>query len=369
MRVLHLIDSLTPGGAERMAVNLCNALNEAGIEAWLCPTRREGLLKAQYRNPRHYFYAGKQHFADFRAFFRLLRFIRLQKIEVIHAHSSSVYWATLLHWLTGAGLLWHDHNGSLKRQMRPAPFFLKLCSRSFDAVCSVNEQLAGWAKSRLSCAPAKVFVLPNFAVPGIAGIRKTRRPDQFNILCLANIRPEKDQLTLLEAFALVQKEFPERNLKLQLVGDTVNSDYARAVRERIRRLGLENDVQLPGLQLDVQPWLSAAGMGVLSSASEGMPVAVLEYGMAGLPVVCTSVGACAAILDDGDAGLLCKPGEPEQLALQINKLLKNNTLRISLGQKLSTHIQKNYSEKAVVKQLIGIYLEITGERHPALQSA
>lgn len=367
MKVLHLIDSLSPGGAERMAVNLCNALNESGVEAWLCPTRAEGMLQAQYRYPGQYFFPAKRHFLDFRAFFRLFRFIRSRQIELIHAHSSSIYWATLLKWLSGVRLIWHDHNGSNQRMAKPASRPLWFCSHYFDAVCSVNSQLAAWAQSTLRCPRERIFELPNFADPGAGFARKSPDRVQFNILCLANIRPEKNQLGLVEAFSIAAKQHPE--LALQLVGDAPDTAYTHHLRQKITALRLENKVSIPGKQSDVSPWLADADIGILASVSEGLPLAVLEYGLAGLPVICTRVGACESLLENGAAGILCNPGDAHQMAEAIQKLLVDNNLREQLGQKLQQRVRQHYSPEAITQKLISIYRQALGHTGNSLQQA
>ena len=73
------------------------------------------------------------------------------------------------------------------------------------------------------------------------------------------------------------------------------------VQERIQQHGLESHVFLLGSRSDVPSILSGCDIGVLSSASEGMPLALLEYGVAGLPTVATRVGQVPEILDEGRA--------------------------------------------------------------------
>src|SRR5438876_11120160 len=85
----------------------------------------------------------------------------------------------------------------------------------------------------------------------------------------------------------------------------------------------------------------ACDVGVLSSRSEGMPLALLEYGMNGLPSVATRVGQCAEMLDDGRAGLLVPPAAPEPLAKAILALLQSPEQRAELGGRFRQRTQQH----------------------------
>ena len=64
MKVLHLIDSLNTGGAEMLAVNSVNLLNNAGIDAYLCATREEGLLKQRVEKIDRYIFLNRKAIFD-----------------------------------------------------------------------------------------------------------------------------------------------------------------------------------------------------------------------------------------------------------------------------------------------------------------
>ena len=82
----------------------------------------------------------------------------------------------------------------------------------------------------------------------------------------------------------------------------------------IRRLGLEERVQLAGERSDVPDLLAGSDVFVLSSRSEGLPVSVLEAMAAELPVVASNVGGLAELVVDGETGMLVPPGDPAALA-------------------------------------------------------
>jgi hypothetical protein len=112
MRILQLIDTLSAGGAERMAVNISNVLADNGYEVWLCASRTGGALEYFVDEKVNYLQLAKKHGLDIAAFFRLVKLIRKNKITLIHAHSSSVFWAVAAKvFCPGLKVIWHDHLG------------------------------------------------------------------------------------------------------------------------------------------------------------------------------------------------------------------------------------------------------------------
>ena len=112
MRILQIIDSLEAGGAERMAVNYANALAEKIDFSGLVSTRKEGALLDQINSNVSYMCLNKKGTFDLKALFVLRKFVVENKIEIIHAHSTSFFIAFLLKLLyPSLKLIWHDHYG------------------------------------------------------------------------------------------------------------------------------------------------------------------------------------------------------------------------------------------------------------------
>ena len=113
MRIVQLIDSLEPGGAERMSVNYANMLSETIAFSSLVTTRQEGPLKEELLPGVFYLFLKKKHTLDFRAVFRLRHFIKKHKIALIHAHSSSFFMAVMTKLIyPQVKIIWHDHYGN-----------------------------------------------------------------------------------------------------------------------------------------------------------------------------------------------------------------------------------------------------------------
>src|SRR5690606_14684968 len=105
--------------------------------------------------------------------------------------------------------------------------------------------------------------------------------DDFKIICVANLRPQKDHLNLLKAFEMLE---PDLKVSLHLIGEDPGTEYSTSLRKSIENSPVKLKIFFYGIQSDIIHLLKQADLGVLSSRSEGLPLALLEYGMAGLPV-------------------------------------------------------------------------------------
>jgi len=289
----------------------------------------------------------------------LAQLIRQEHIQIIHAHSSSLFLGSLVSLLTGCRLVWHDHYGPGSARSR-SPWPYRLASHRVSQVFSVTRPLANWAMNTLHIPAGQVSYLPNFVSNSAISRKSIELPGTTGqrIVCVANLRPVKDQVNLLRAMQMVVQEHPDAHLLL--VGDTSNAEYHASILAEQRLLHLENHVTLMGRREDVAGILACANIAVLASAIEGFPLAILEYGKAHLPVIATNVGECAEILDHGSAGILVEPGNPRALAAALNELLRDPQKGSSLGERLARRVEAMYSEVAAMTTILNGYRSITG---------
>ncbi|WP_386809439.1 glycosyltransferase [Lutibacter holmesii] len=354
MKVIQLIDSLTPGGAEMMAVNISNALAEEGITSYICATRSEGDLKKKISSSTRYLFLGKKSIVDFKAIYTLNKFLSHHQINIIHAHSSSYFMGFVMKLLNPKlQLIWHDHYGLSEELAKRSTFPLSWFSRFFTASIAVNSLLLKWHQ--------KYLVVGNQSfIQNFANFNPSEKVTTFlkgeqgkRIVCMANLRPQKDHLNLLKSFAI--KNTSHQEWTLHLVGKDFLDGYSEEIKMFIKIHRLENHVFLYGSCLDTAHILSQTTIAVLASSSEGLPVSLLEYGLKKLPVVVTNVGDCGSVITNNKNGLVVPKENEEALAKAINELITNATKRDEFGVELYHHVKKHYSKEAYIKQLMKIY--------------
>jgi len=351
MRILQIIDSLEAGGAERMAVNYANALAKEIEFSGLVVTRKEGALLNQVSKEVSYLFLNKIYTIDLKSLYKLRKFVIENKVEVIHAHSTSFFSAFLLKLIHPTiQLIWHDHYGDSEFLSKRPLLGLKMVLPFFNGIIAVNQQLKVWAEQKIHFK--NVVYLPNFPsqennvseqtiLQGIQGKR---------IVSLANLRVQKNHFLLLEVARKVQISYSEWTF--HLVGKDFEDDYSKKINTLILDYNLENNVFIYGSKQDIKNILEQSTIGILTSQSEGLPVALLEYGLQEKAVVVTNVGEIPSLIQDGINGFIVDTDESQLFYDSLVKLMENDILRANFGKALQMTIINNYSEKTLMHQYL-----------------
>ncbi|TVP46536.1 MAG: glycosyltransferase [Mongoliibacter sp.] len=312
MRILQLIDTLEMGGAERMAVNIANAFSEVGIESFLAVSRKEGPL-SKFLLPGVTLHSlQKRSTFDLKAFKKLMGLVKEIKPDILHAHSTSIYWAVGIRmFFPKVKLIWHDHLGVNEEVIRDNPRKeLKIFSKFIHGIITVNSEIRDWWIKELGFSPNKIKYIKNF--PFLNFKKKKKLNPIPNILHVANFRKEKGHLNLLKAVEILQAQHFDFHLKL--IGQVMDEQIFQEVNKLINTNGWNNQVSVLGPIEDVGEVLLSGDVGLVCSDREGLPVALLEYGLAGLKVISTDVGICAEVLGQGQYGYIVPANSPSHLA-------------------------------------------------------
>ena len=173
---------------------------------------------------------------------------------------------------------------------------------------------------------------------------------------VATLRSWKGHEFLLRAMTSLDKEVP-----LVIVGD----GPMRGVLEGlIERLELRARVRLAGDQRDVLPWLQALDLFALPSyANEGVPQALVQAMLCGLPCVTTLVGSIGELARDEVTALVVPPRDASALAAAIARLVGQPALRNELGIAARRHCVENFSYERMLDRMEAIYHEVAMAAH------
>lgn len=357
MRIIQIIDSLETGGAERMAVNYANALSKEIVFSGLIATRREGALLDQINENVSYLFLEKKNKIDVKAVFKLREYILRNKINIIHAHSSSFFTAVLVK-LTfpKVKIIWHDHYGSRAGESKKKNKALIFSSIFFSSIFVVNYQLKNWSQKNLLCK--KVTFIPNFIIDEKNNnqITNLKGKEGKRIVFLANLKKPKNHIAIIKAFH--DLKLNESDWSLHLIGRDYLDAYSNVLRDFIKFNSLEKHIYLCGERKDIKYILSQASIGVLASTEEGFPVTLLEYGMNSLGVVSTNAGFCSTVIQNEVNGLLFNPLNNSELKCQLQKMVSNELFRKKAGASFKVSIVENFSVEIVIEKLILEYKKL-----------
>jgi glycosyltransferase involved in cell wall biosynthesis len=387
LKVLYVITKANFGGAQRYVYDLARAAEACGHEV-VVAHGGDGLLGQRLRS------AGIRTIslpalgrdvslgADLASLLALHRLIRDLAPDVVHLNSSKVgllgalaaRWANLEAALrrtgrraailfTGHGWAFNEDRGALARlALRVMHWLTILLSHRVIAVSEeTRRQVASFpfVRRRLVVVHNGVdeaaLLDAELAWARITEgtpwrLRHPRKPP-FVVGTLAELHRNKGLSYAVEAAALLRSR-TDRPFVLAVLGE---GEQRQALEEQIGRLGLEEVVLLAGYRPGAPELLRALDVFLLSSITEAFPYALLEAGMAGLPIVATRVGGIPDLVADADTGLLVPPRSPDAIAHAILLLAEQPGQRARLGQQVRARVADGFSVEHMTTQTFAIY--------------
>jgi glycosyltransferase involved in cell wall biosynthesis len=350
MRILQLIDSLEAGGAERMAVNYANALTQQIECSGLVCTRKEGALKNQLDSKVAYLFLDKKHTLDFRAVWRLRTYVIENKIEWVQVHSTSFFMAILLKFICPfLQLIWHDHYGDSEFLASRSKYLYRLGLPFYEGVISVNQKLKNWTIQTFNFK--NVIYLPNFSTVSNSTLATTilQGAAGKRILILANLRSQKNHFLVIQLAIRIKISHPDWTF--HLVGKDFKDEYATQINQAIKQHNLGETIFMYGSKEDVPNILSQSTIGILTSASEGLPLALLEYGMAKIPVVVTNVGEMPAIVENDINGYVV-PVEEQLFYEKLVILMEDESKQAIFAERLFMTVVDKFGENQIIQSYL-----------------
>ena len=113
------------------------------------------------------------------------------------------------------------------------------------------------------------------------------------------------------------------------------------------------DIFYYGTRDNIKELLKQADVGILTSISEGLPLIILEYGLAGLPVICTDVGECGSVIEE--KGYLVKSSDSETIKEAINYIYENYEIAQKKALKLKSRVCNEFLENSIVPKILQFY--------------
>ncbi|MDT0649633.1 glycosyltransferase [Autumnicola edwardsiae] len=177
--------------------------------------------------------------------------------------------------------------------------------------------------------------------------------DSFVLGNIAVFREQKKLLDWIRAFNAIHKEYPD------VYGILVGAGpKEKEIKDIVDELNLTEKIVFPGLQEDTIPYFSVMDVFMLSSAFEGLPIALLEAMSMKCAVVSTKAGGVVEVVRHDKEGLLCEPGDWEMLAENVKKLIQHPEKRVKIQELARERVLQNFSLLEMVRSLEQKYFKI-----------
>lgn len=304
IRILLLIPHLGTGGAQHVTATLARHLDPNKYEVHLALLTQSASTGALFPDAiRIHCLGGKRARLSVLSLLALVRHVHPQVIFIGMAHLVPLI-LLLRAMLPAQTRIIVRQNGSLSSlfdAIRPLPrSILSLAYKRADAIICQTQFRADEVQQEFHLPRARVHVLPNPIDP-----RSIRQADSFSsqkrdpyLLAVGRLVPEKGFDLLLDAFALLQKDFP--TLRLLIAG---SGRCRTALEFQASLLGLRSDVEFLGDVRDPSQYFCDALAFVLCSREDELPNALLEAAASGLPIVATPASPGISSLLAGQHGV------------------------------------------------------------------
>ena len=335
-RVLYVIATLDPHGAERQMVTLATHLDRERFEPTVCALTRGGPLEEELADAGvETTILGKKHKLDVAAVWRLRRLIRARQIDLVHTwlFTSNAFGRIAALSAGGCRIVASERSVDRWRSfvhVRVDRFLARCTDRILANAQAVKQFLIEHEGLRAD----KIEIIPNgFDASRFQGVkpaalrRELGLPDDAVLIgCIARLEEQKGIPYLVRAAKELAERIPRAAFLIAGSGPGETS-----LRDLVHELGLTGRVRLLGHREDVPAVLAALDVFVLPSLWEGLPNVVLEAMASRLPVVATGVDGTRDLVADGANGLLVPPEDAQSLANAIARVIESPDLARDLA--------------------------------------
>jgi|TARA_B110000116_G_scaffold66828_1_gene57409 glycosyltransferase involved in cell wall biosynthesis len=371
IKLLHVITHLPIGGAQDNTLYTVELLNKKKYDISLC-CNLDGELVERAKKVEDiklfdipFLCREVSLYNDVKAFFSIYKLLKNGNFDIIHTHSSKAgFIARLAAKLNKIPVIIHTVHGFAFND------FMNVYKKNFFIY--VEKILARWTDVLITVSNlnknkivdlniAKEENIKNiysgidlslFTDKRNSDFRKELNlgDDKILIGSVGRLSNQKDPITMINAFDIVSKKFPEAYLVL--VGDGPLKDK---IVDRIKKLKLKNRVHLTGNKSN--PWdvYHSIDLFIMSSIYEGLGRSITEALSCGVPVVCTAVEGVPEIIKDSITGTLVPPREPIELADGIIRSLQNMKVAKRKAAEGRKFVQDNFDVNKMVEDIDALY--------------
>ncbi len=391
LRVLHILASAHPGGAERMSLNLAAYLQRAGHEVIVhafvegtsaATARRLGL---QLTVPPPSGRAGRSRGAYWHWLgLGLAESIREFRPQVVHSHVplSNLICHRLngrvgVPWIATAHGSWRQFAYSPLTSGKPwlRPYLLvrhaigdALTLRSAARVIAISDYVAGELRA-LHIPSSRISRIYNGMDPVLTSLTREEvranrgySVDDLVIGSLGYLTAVKGFDILIRGFALVASRFPHARLSIAGGGVLGDSKIASELMRLARSEGVADRVEFTGSLSETTDWFRALDIFAVTSRTEGFSLALVEAMFNRLPSVVTSAGGCVEVARPEMEGLVYRSPDHRDLARTIRILIDDHGLREKLGREAAARANSEFTLERCGLQYERLYEELLARR-------
>ena len=364
--ILHIIKSLGRGGAEMLLPETLNKHDKNRYEfhyIYFIPWKYQMVEAIRKEGGQVTCLSAKNNLRIILKAPEIAAYVNKHKIELIHCH---LPWAgivgRLVGKMTGVPVIYTEHN-KWERYHKLTYYLNKISFRSQEKVIAVSQDVANSIKKFYPKSKPSVTVVPN-------GINTEKYSTGFDmnrdirqelnipagsvvigITCV--FRKQKRLDIWLDIANELHKKHPQTFFII--VGDGV---LKKKVHEKAQSLKMEKFLHFAGLQSETRPYLRVMDIFMMTSAFEGLPIALLEAMSMGCTPACTAAGGIPELVEDSQNGILVPVEEPMLLVSRLAEYFRKPEALKVLGKSARETVITSFSMQKMVNEIENIYDEV-----------
>ncbi|MEJ8734542.1 glycosyltransferase [Mediterraneibacter sp. ICN-202921] len=357
VKVLLLISDLGMGGAENITINIAQYIDQKRFDVKIismfseeyCVDKYKAIIE-KYKIP--VIYLNKKPGLDLSIIFKLRSILKKEKPDVLHTHRYSCVYALLPSIICRVpGRVHTVHNVADKEIPGAYRKLMKIAYHFFGVTAvAINEGVKDSIRECYKLAGDVVPIIKNGV--DITKFYSGKKASTLTLINVGRFSPQKNHKLLIKCMANILKE--NKNIKLVLIGE---GELKNEIEQLVSELKLNENVHFTGNVSNVEEYLAAADIYVMTSDYEGLPLSVIEAMAAGLPIVTTKAGGVVNLVKDGQNGILVDVGDEEAISDAVLNLIKDSEKRQEMGEK-SQELAKEYSVERMVEEYEKLYLKL-----------
>lgn len=363
-KVLQLIESWGPGGAEKVVLELAKRMDRSRFHPLVGLLHTGWLHQQLERYGIETFLLDNNYACDPIFLWKLWKLVKDKGVDMIHSHefTMNVYGALAAR-VAGIPSLVTVHGSQYypdKKRRRKAYQWVASFPRT--ELVTVSRSLQKYFCGVTGVNPANVHTVYNGVDCSIFNGRGSREPYvQYDktagpiIGTIGNLYPDKGHIFLIRAASLLAARLP--SARILIIGK--NTPFRSELESEAKKLNVEDNIQFLGFQEDVSSILKRLDIFVLPSLHETFSIAVIEAMAVGLPVIATRCGGPEEIIADGVNGVLVPPRDHQAIAEKMFLLLRDAELRQKVARKAREQVVKNYTLETMTSHYQNLYCAMT----------
>ncbi len=370
MKVLHLINTLSAGGAELHLLTLCRHLRDRGVDP-VVACLRERVVGS--RSLRRDFEASGVRVADLgaagrydsRFFGRVMRLVAAEQPDILHTHLPRADMAGAFVKYRRPSIVWVSSVHAVYSVDWSARWSLPLMHRLWrraDRILCISHAVCDWLIGA-GLPPERAAVIHyGIDTERLSGARIDLRQGwrldgRFVIGSIGRLEPRKGHQILIRAMPEILRQVADAQL---LIAGHDPWGYGAELRRQIRDSRVGDRVSLVGFQSDIGAFLAALDVFAFATCSEGFGQVMVEAMAAGKPIVASRVAPLTEIAVHDESALLVEPGQPAAFADALARLAREPVRRQRLAQRAGERVRRYFSADRMAAATIALYQDLSG---------